>query len=355
MPNTLRTGLVGVGYGAAVQLPALRDSRNFRVTGLVDGGSGKAALLAREIEECRAFETWRSLVDSPDIDLIVVSTPPKFHLEIATAVLDAGKHLLCEKPLGLPFGDVSDLQRVARASKSLAAIDFEFRYEPGLIALRNAFRAGSVGSAKELRVRWHTNGRFGAHRLWGWQNSAADGGGIIESMYPHVVDYLNWLTDAEITTVSANTRIVIPNRANSKGERISVTAEDECDACFALNFADGRKVLAFVSVSNCKAESYGHAVEIEGELGALSYHHTPPFGPENMTTSLRKGSSQETLFQGKPGGIGDTRRTAFSDLLVDFHASVEAGTPVVNLPSLGIGLKARAILDSIHELKVNEE
>ena len=90
-----RIGIIGTGWGARVQTPAFREA-GLEVVAIAGRDAAKTKEVARELD-LQAFADWRDLVAS-DVDLVTIVTPPSEHLEMATAALEHGKHVLCEKP-----------------------------------------------------------------------------------------------------------------------------------------------------------------------------------------------------------------------------------------------------------------
>ena len=117
-----KVGIIGTGWGARVQVPAFREA------GLVIGGIAgahrtKTRRLADELGTA-AFDDWRAVIADPSIDIVTITTPPAEHVEMAIAALDAGKHVICEKPTAL---NAREAERIAAAAKAhrdrLALVD----------------------------------------------------------------------------------------------------------------------------------------------------------------------------------------------------------------------------------------
>src|SRR6266511_3578985 len=131
--------IIGRGWGAKVQAPAFREA------GL-------------EVVKIAGRKDWREMVASRDIDIITVVMPPPTHLEIATAVLEAGKHVVSEKPTAMNASEAEQLVAVAKRHPSqIALIDHELRFLPAWRAARE--RIGEIGALRFAEVRYASPSR----------------------------------------------------------------------------------------------------------------------------------------------------------------------------------------------------
>src|SRR5258708_2828163 len=130
-----RIGIVGTGWGARVQVPAFREA-GLDVVAIAGHDSEKTRQTARELD-LTPFDDWHTLIAS-DVDLVTIVTPPSEHLAMATAALDAGKHVLCEKPTALNTFEAEQLVAAAAKQPSqLALIDHELRFLPSFRTARS--------------------------------------------------------------------------------------------------------------------------------------------------------------------------------------------------------------------------
>ena len=119
----LRVGLIGTGFMGKTHALAWRNLRAVMGDGpevsletLCDQPADKAARLAEQFGFARATGDWRAVMADPDIDVVSITTPNKFHLEMATAALAAGKHVWCEKPMAPNLADAENMLAAARGS-----------------------------------------------------------------------------------------------------------------------------------------------------------------------------------------------------------------------------------------------
>src|SRR5260221_5656154 len=166
-----RVGIIGTGWGARVQVPAFREA-GLEVVAIAAQDTEKTRRTAAELG-LTPFDDWRALL-AGDIDLITIVTPPSEHLAMATAALDAGKHVLCEKPTALHAGEAEELVAAAsRHPRQLALIDHELRFLPSVLAARTA----DIGALRYAEARYASPARGDRTRAWNWWSDASRGGG----------------------------------------------------------------------------------------------------------------------------------------------------------------------------------
>src|ERR1051325_9021928 len=146
-----RIGIIGTGFGAKVQTPLCRQA-GLGVAALAGFHHEKTREIAAELG-VRAYADWRELAAAPDLDLVSVTTPPSEHREVAPAVLEAGKHVLCEKPTALNAGEAQQMLDAAkRHSKQIAIIDHELRFVPSWRDART--RLPGLGAIRYAEMRY---------------------------------------------------------------------------------------------------------------------------------------------------------------------------------------------------------
>jgi len=193
-----KIGTIGSGWASRVQTPLFREA-GFDVVN-VKG------------------HDWRSLLDS-DVDAVTITTPPSEHLEMASAFLARGKHVICEKPTALNVMEAQELVVAAEQRPELIAIiDHELRFLPAWIAARERIR--ELGGVRYVEVRYSSPARGDRSREWNWWSDADRGGGILGAVGSHFADAIRYLV-GEIEEVQAMLLTMIDERSGKK-----VTADD---------------------------------------------------------------------------------------------------------------------------------
>jgi predicted dehydrogenase len=220
-----------------------------------------------------AWETdWKRLVQRDDVDLVDVCTPGSTHAEISVAALEAGKHVLCEKPLA---NTVEEARAMAAAADRAAAqgvramVGFNFRRVPAVALARELVAAGRIGAIRHVRAAY-----LGNHLLdpefplvWRLQVEQA-GSGALGDLGAHAVDLAQYLAGDRIAGVSALTETFVRERPlpGGGGARGPVTVDDA--ALFIARFGGGA-LGSFEATRFATGHTEGLSVELDGELGSL--------------------------------------------------------------------------------------
>jgi len=196
----IRVGVIGLGFGAAVHLPAFLRMPDVRVVALAGRDAGKARTVAAEhgIEHAGDVET---LLRAP-LDAVSIALPPAPMAEVSERALAAGLAVLSEKPLAESAARAERLAQ--RAAGAVTAVDFQFAEMDSFVALKRELeRSSSVVSA--VKVRWRTLSYAQKARAWSWKTDHARHGGVAALYGSHVLYLLEWLL-GDIVEISATYR-----------------------------------------------------------------------------------------------------------------------------------------------------
>ncbi|HST51175.1 MAG TPA: Gfo/Idh/MocA family oxidoreductase [Pyrinomonadaceae bacterium] len=269
--ESIGIGIIGTGFARTTQLPAFRAVEGARVAAIASGHRENAERVAREFDIPFVASDWREVVERDDVDLVSIVTPPSTHAEIATAALEAGKAVLCEKPMALNADETDAMRQKARAAGRLALIDHELRFLPARRLMREMILSGEIGRVRHAKFVLRSDSRAAADRPWNWWSDERAGGGALGAIGSHAVDALRWLLFTGVAHVSATLAAHVRERLEpSTGEPRAVTSDDE--ASLLLNFDDGAvtdKATGIVSISMVEAGATEHSVAVFGSEGAL--------------------------------------------------------------------------------------
>jgi predicted dehydrogenase len=348
--RSLRVGLLGVGFGATVHLPAF-----------VSEGWDVAAVWSRRAERAReavakagvaaeVVEDWRALVARPDLDAIAVATPPLAHLEMVTAALNAGKHVLCEKPFGLNARDAEAMRALAAERGLIGMVAHEFRYAPQRAHVRALLQEGYVGTP-QLVVIELTMGRPAAAAPPPLQPGGvvAEGAGMLAQLGSHYIDGLrDWFGD--VASVSGTLRTLRPDRTDPATGAVVQTDADDMFS-ITLTFASG--VTAVMTASSAVAPGQGGRVLVSGTDGVLLTTQRTPNPDAAAGVWAAKASDRQLAELPMPERLRpfeddrDDRLVAFRLLVRAFEAAIRDG--VARVPTFEDGLRCTEIIDAIRE------
>lgn len=196
---TLRVGLMGAGwFGREAHLRNLMKIDEVDVTA-VSTRSQEGQQAAREIcgESLACFSDWRDVIHT-DVDAVIVALTNDQHCEAATASLKAGRHVLCEKPLGLTVSECRSVINAADEAQKVLQVGHEMRHQALYQKMKSMVAGGTVG---DPRIMWCREYR-GPMRP-GWRSSESLTGGMLLEKNCHHFDLFNWIFDSVPVRVSA--------------------------------------------------------------------------------------------------------------------------------------------------------
>ena len=150
MTAGLRWGLLGTAHINRRLIPAMRAARRSAVAAVASRDAARAAAFARDWRIPVAHGTYEALLRDGSIDAVYIPLPNSLHVEWTLRALDAGKHVLCEKPLALNADDVDRVEAVARARERVVAEAFMYRHEPLFARVIELVRGGAVGALHSI-------------------------------------------------------------------------------------------------------------------------------------------------------------------------------------------------------------
>ena len=183
-------GVAIVGCGLIGQKRA-RALGTARLVVCVDSDLGRAQALAKTTAGAAASADWREAVARPDVDIVIVATTNDALAPITTAAVQAGKHVLVEKPAARSLAELEGVLAAAKAGLSLVRVGFNHRYHPALRKAREIFESGALGEMMFVRGRYGHGGRIGYEKEWR-ANPEISGGGELIDQGVHLIDLARW-------------------------------------------------------------------------------------------------------------------------------------------------------------------
>lgn len=364
-PPGLGVGMVGHAFMGAAHSQAWRTAGRFFDLPLTPDMAvlcGRNAATARAAADrlgWRDVETdWKDLLTRDDVHLVDVCTPGDTHAEIAIAALDAGKHVLCEKPLANTVDEaramVAAAQR-AQASGVRSMVGFNYRRVPAVSLARRLVEQGRIGEVRHVRASylqdWIVDPE--APLVWRLQAERA-GSGALGDIGAHVVDLAQFVTGDRLSGVTGLTETFVRERPLPSGEgRGPVTVDDAALfvgrfgggalASFeATRFATGRKNQIRLEV-NGSAGSLAFDFEQMNELQFFDGTDDPDVAGFRRILVTEPGHPYAGAWW--PPGHGLGYEHTFTHEVVDLVRDVAAGTDPV--PSFADGLQVQLVLDAV--------
>ena len=344
---TVRIGFIGSGFARRVQLPGLALVPGARATSIASGRRSNAEAVAREFGLPHVFDDGVELARSPEVDLVIVSSTPDSHARYAIAALEAGKHVLCEKPMAVDAYEASQMLAASgRRPDRFAWVDHELRYEPNRRRARELISSGAIGAVRhiELSLKPYLRGDGrpqAADAPWTWWFDGARGGGILGAVGSHLIDLCRFWTGSEVAYVAGLVETFVTERTDASGVKRPVTADDFTSS--VLRMASG--AVATITLSTVAHHGPGHLGQVTGSEGTLvltgetKLELAKPGGP------LEDVSASDDLWEKtKPNNMW---ARSFVRLLRDMVSIIGGGVAEGEPASFRDGWQVQRVLDAI--------
>ncbi len=204
MGEDLRMGVIGCGGIAGAHLPAQRDIEGMRTVAVCDINEDAARAAAAEYDVPRVYTDWGDLVADDEVDAVAVLLPHHLHREPAVAAAQAGRHVLCEKPMATALADCDAMIAAADEAGVVLMVAQILRFRPANMRARELIADGAIGEVRNV-LRRRLGRSEGFRSEWARRPEQA-GGWVLYGYGSHEVDMILWLTDSEAGEVFAQGR-----------------------------------------------------------------------------------------------------------------------------------------------------
>ncbi len=341
--------VIGTGFGQKVHIPGFQAHHRTEIVAVYHRNLEKAQQIAAANNIPHACDTITDILNLSQVQAVSISTPPFLHYEMAKEVLNAGKHLLLEKPVTLNVDEAKELYELAQKKGVIATVDFEFRFVPGWQFFAELLSQGYVGKKRLIKINWLGASRADATRPWNWYSRQDQGGGALGSLGSHAFDYIYWLFGS-IRKLNANFTTAIPQRPDpTTGELKTVDTDDTC--MLMLELADGTPCQ--VCISAVVHAPRPHCLEVYGDQGTLILesenqkdyiHGFRVWGNQVGKPYAEIEIPNHFIF---PKNYADGRISAFLRVVDKWVEGIDRGEAVS--PSLREGVYSQLLMDLSHK------
>jgi predicted dehydrogenase len=371
---TLGIGLIGYAFMGAAHSQAWRTAPHFfdlplrpELTVLAGRDPGRVADAAGKLGWSSTETDWRAVIERDDVDLVDVCTPGDTHAEIAIAALEAGKHVLCEKPLANTVAEAEAMaDAAARAAERgvRSMVGFTYRRVPAIVLARNLIAEGRLGDIRHVRAQYLQDwiADPSAPMSWRLEKDKA-GSGALGDIGAHVVDLAHFLTGERLTGVSGTLarfvhRRPLPEQATglsgSGGSETGEVTVDDAAAFFGRT--EGGALATFEATRFATGRKNAMRIELNGSDGSLAfdferlnelqvYDGTVPSADAGFRRILATDPDHPYAAAWWPPGHGLGYEHTFVHEIADFVRDVCAGRPPT--PSFADGLYVQRVLEAV--------
>lgn len=363
--------IIGTGFIGPVHLEALRRL-GIPVKGILGSTQEKSLMATKKYGLAAAYKNLDEILIDNDVDVVHIASPNHLHFEQSVAVLKAGKHVICEKPLALNSVETAQLVELSRKSQRVAAVCYNIRFYPLCQEARARLRKSQLG-----RV-FHITGSYVQDWLalptdFNWRVTSDRGGELraIADIGTHWLDLVQFITGQKVTSVCADLQIVWPRRflatqsqatfqnqpSTIEHEEVSVNTEDF--GAVLLEFDQGARGVFHVSQTSPGRKNCLR-FEIAAEKGTLAWNSESPnklwLGKRSEPNSslIRDPSllSDEIApLTNYPGGHNEGFPDTFKQLFRSVYDYIQVGdlTKKPDFPSFADGHREVVLCEAINK------
>ncbi len=381
----LRVAMVGHAFMGRAHTHAWKTAGRFfdlpravETAVVVGHDAERAARAATTLQWQESSDDWRATVVRDDIDIVDICTPGDTHAEIAVAALEAGKHVMCEKPLANSVAEAETMTAAAEAALKRGVVSmcgFTYRRTPALSLAKRLVAEGRLGTIRHIRGVYLQDWLSDPTSPWSWRlDHTLAGTGALGDIGAHVVDAAEYVTGLKVRGVSGMLETFVTERpaagrvegglggqGDATAELKAVTVDDA--AVFTARFADadGQPVNAlatFEATRYALGRKNGLRLELNGDQGSLAfdfedmnalelYDATLPADERGFSRILVTEPTHPWTGHWWPPGHGLGYEHGFTHQVVDFVAAIAQGTPAT--PSFADGLHLNRVLAAVQE------
>lgn len=384
--TTLRVAMIGHGFMGAAHSQGWRTApRVFDLPAepemavVVGRNASATAAAAKKWGWAESATDWREVIARDDIDVVDIVTPGDSHAEIAIAALEAGKHVLCEKPLA---NTAAEAEAMAEAAERAAArgiramVGFTYRRVPAVTFLRNLIAEGAVGRIHHVRAAYRQDWLVDPEMPLAWRlQKEHAGSGALGDIGAHAIDLAQFVTGLNLEKVSGVIETIVKERplldsgiglsntglSGSAGiGKGQVTVDDI--AIFTGRFESGA-LASFEASRFATGRKNALEIEVSGDKGALAfdledlnsvqfYDRTAPADRQGFRKILVTEAEHPYVSAWWPAGHMLGYEHGFSHQVKDLVEGIVAGTDPH--PTFADGLRVQRVLDAVERSSEND-
>jgi predicted dehydrogenase len=340
----LKAAIIGLGFVGRAHLEALRR-RGIPIQGILGSSPERTKEASQALDLDHAYGSLDELAKDKNVDVVHICTPNNVHFEQSQVLMEAGKHVMCEKPLALDTQQSADLIELAKRQNRVGGVAHNLRYYPLCQEARSLVASGAIGEPRLV------HGGFLQDWLlypsdWNWRLESKLGGEmrVVSDIGTHWLDLTTWITGRKVTELCADLATVVPVRQRPRGrvetfqkrgdaafDEINITNDDY--ASVLLHFEGSMR--GAMTVSQVSAGRKCNLwFEIDGSEGSLAWNAESPnilwIGRRNeANSSMIKDPSlmspEARGYAAYPGGHAEGYPDTFAQLFKDFYAYIGAG------------------------------
>jgi len=217
MVKKYKVGVIGVGFIGPAHMEGIRR-QGFEVVAIAEATQDLAEEAAQRLLVPKAYGDWKELIADPEIDVVHIASPNFLHYTHAKAALEAGKHVVCEKPLAMNAEESAELVRLAKEKNLVNAVNFNIRFYPLVHEAKARISAGKIGERVYIIQGSYLQDWLLLDTDWNWRLEPEFGGDLraVADIGSHWMDLVTFVTGTRIQSVFADFETFLPIRRKPK-------------------------------------------------------------------------------------------------------------------------------------------
>jgi predicted dehydrogenase len=365
MTKRFRFGVVGTRFWSeGFHLPGLAVREDVELVALCGRDTAHAQKVANKFAISRVYADWQEMIAKEKLDGIAITTPNKLHHPITLASLDAGLHVICEKPLAMNSAEAREMLDHANARQRKHLVMFDYRAMPAARRTKELIDAGFVGRVFHVIAMYQHSSYVDPMRAFAWRMSQAESGtGTLGDLGSHIIDLTRWWI-GDVARVSGHLTTFTNQRPHpATKEMVEIDADDA--ASFVAELQNGAQAI-FHATKMAIGRGNVLRIELYGSEGALVFD-ADPGNRKNWTGSLyvaRRGEKEFREVEIEPrltAGFetpdhARSLMSAFRVMTDPFFAAIRANADAFDVPSnFADGLAAQQIIDAVARSAYSEK
>jgi predicted dehydrogenase len=364
--NIQTAAVIGTGFIGTVHIEAIRRM-GVPVKGALAGSPASTESAKSKLNLAHAYKDVAEIAADKDVTVVHVTSPNALHFDQVTTLLNAGKHVICEKPLALTASEGESLLKLAESKNLVHALCFNTRFYPMVHEARSLVNNGKIGSPTYVNGSYHQDWLL-LDTDWNWRLVGEKAGELraIADIGSHLIDQISFVSGLEVESVLADLHTIVKERKKPTGpvqtftvdttaKRETVTMSSDDAAGVLIRYKNGaRGTLSISQVSAGRKNNLSW--EISGTQSALAYDSVEPeklwIGHRGTTneislkdpTTISSDAAKNAFYPGGHiEGFGETFRAFFERV----YADIESSNRKFDYPNFKDGVISLRVTDAI--------
>lgn len=351
MADKIRFGIIGAGAVSDFHhVPGINIDPRAELVAICDPNEELMQQRQSEWGSTKTTTKYEDIASDEDVDAVIIATPNFLHYEQALACIAGGKHVMCEKPLGLNFAQSAEMYRAARDANVRHMTAFTYRFAPSMRYVKHLVETGALGEPRHFRSQ-----RFldWPETSWGWrQYKDLAGGGDLFDMTIHRIDFAMDLL-GPIKSICGAVQTFVPRDKTPDGDKCKPSEVDDWSSLIG-QFANGAVGVweGSTLMKGYHNDGVGYEwAEVNGSRGSAAYQLTDPnnvmVGLDGKNMEKQPVPREFLVWPGSPRNPDEGQpSTVFRyDLVYEFVSAIVEERDVI--PGFDHGARAQAVADAV--------